>query len=75
VTSEGTSLSEVVGNAAVLANPNDTDSIAEGILRLAASDSLRAELRRLGFARAQRFNWDDATTQTWRILSREAEQS
>jgi glycosyltransferase involved in cell wall biosynthesis len=75
VTSEGTSLSEVVGNAAVLANPNDTDSIADGILRLAASDSLRAELRRAGFARAQRFNWDAAATQTWRILSREAEQS
>jgi glycosyltransferase involved in cell wall biosynthesis len=75
VTSEGTSLAEVVGNAAILADPKDTESIADAILRVAASDSLRAEMRQAGLARAQRFNWDDAATQTWRILSREADRS
>lgn len=75
ITSKGTSLSEVVGTAAFLVDPENPESIADGILRVAASDSLRAEMRRTGLARAQRFNWDDAATQTWRILSREAEQS
>jgi glycosyltransferase involved in cell wall biosynthesis len=75
VTSQGTSLSEVVGSAAVLADPQDSESIADAILRVAQSDSLRADLRQAGIARARCFTWDNATEQTWRILSREAEQS
>jgi glycosyltransferase involved in cell wall biosynthesis len=75
ITSYGTSLSEVVGPAALLVDPENPEAIADAILRAASSESLRAELRRAGFARARRFNWDDATTQTWGILSREAAQS
>jgi glycosyltransferase involved in cell wall biosynthesis len=75
ITSQGTSLSEVVGSAALLVDPRDTESIADAILRVANDKSLRAEMRRTGLAQSQRFNWNDAATQTWRILSREAEQS
>ena len=75
ITSKGTSLSEVVGSAALLVDPENPESIADAILRVAASESLGTEMRRTGLARVPQFNWDDAATQTWRILSREAEQS
>ena len=75
ITSKGTSLSEVVGRAAVLVDPENVDSIADAILGVVASESLATEMRRAGLARAQRFNWDDAAAQTWRILCREVEQS
>jgi glycosyltransferase involved in cell wall biosynthesis len=75
ITSKGTSLSEVVGSAALLVDPKSAESIADAILRVAASESLSAEMRRTGLARARQFNWDDAATQTWSILSREAAQS
>jgi glycosyltransferase involved in cell wall biosynthesis len=75
VTSQGTSLSEVVGSAAVLVDPDHAESIADGILHVADNESLRAEMREAGLARARLFNWDDAAAQTWKILSREAVQS
>jgi len=75
ITSNGTSLSEVVGSAALLVDPEDPESIAEAVLRVATSESLRAQMRQAGLARARRFNWDEAATQTWGILSREAAQS
>jgi glycosyltransferase involved in cell wall biosynthesis len=73
ITSDGTSLSEVVGDAAVLVDPESADSIADAILRVTASESLRSEMRRRGLERARRFNWDDAAAGTWEILSREAQ--
>jgi glycosyltransferase involved in cell wall biosynthesis len=49
------SLSEVVGDAAVLFDPRDPVSIAAGILEaLARAD----ELRERGLARAAGFTWD-----------------
>jgi glycosyltransferase involved in cell wall biosynthesis len=71
ITSDRTSLPEVVGSAAVLIDPEDVESMAASIGRVASSDSLRAEMRARGLERAQRFKWDTAATETWEILSRE----
>jgi len=73
ITSNRTSLPEVVGSAAVLVDPEDVDSIAASIGRVANSESLRAEMRAMGLVRAQLFKWDVAAQQTWEILSRERE--
>lgn len=72
ITSNGTSLPEVVGDAAVLVDPENVASIADAILRVASSETLRREMSRRGIKRAQRFTWDHAAAQTWEILSREA---
>ena len=58
VVSNTTSLPEVVGDAGLLVEPNDTDSIAAGLRRALTDEPLRAELRRRGLERARRFNWD-----------------
>jgi glycosyltransferase involved in cell wall biosynthesis len=71
ITSDRTSLPEVVGTAAVLVDPEDVESIADSIHRVASSESLRAEMRTQGLARAQCFKWDTAATETWEILARE----
>ncbi len=55
VASNSSSLPEVVGDAAVLVDPNDPDSIAEGVARVAGSPELQAELRARGLARADVF--------------------
>lgn len=72
ITSEGTSLSEVVGSAALLVEPSRPESIAEAILKLGASNSLRCELSREGIARAKKFSWTETAYDTWQILCREA---
>jgi glycosyltransferase involved in cell wall biosynthesis len=54
VTSRDSAMSEIAGDAAELIDPEDSDSIAEGIVR---ASGRRDELRRAGFARARAFGW------------------
>ena len=58
VTSNVSSLPEVVGDAAVLVDPHDVDSIVDG-LRCVLTDPARAdEMRRKGLERAREFSWE-----------------
>ncbi|HOG30434.1 MAG TPA: glycosyltransferase family 1 protein [Vicinamibacterales bacterium] len=58
VTSNRSSLPEVVGDAAVLVDPYSAPSIAEGIRRVLADASLRRALSERGLARARQFSWE-----------------
>jgi glycosyltransferase involved in cell wall biosynthesis len=56
VVSNRSSLPEVVGDAGLLVDPHDIQSIANAIGRLTADESLRRELGRRGRDRAQLFS-------------------
>ncbi len=60
VTSNVSSLPEVVGDAAVLVDPYDSASIAEGMRRALMDEDLRAWLRERGLARAREFSWEQS---------------
>ena len=68
LTSNTTSLPEVVGDAALTVDPLDTDAIADGLLRIVSDPALRDELRTRGLAQAQKFSWRRAAKQTLSIL-------
>jgi glycosyltransferase involved in cell wall biosynthesis len=68
VSSLATSLSEVVGDAALAVDPLDVESIADGIDRVMGDDQLRARLRERGFAQAARFSWDETARRAWDAL-------
>ena len=72
LTSNVTSLPEVVGDAALTVNPYDIDAIAEGIKRLIEDDNLRKELSQKGLARAKLFSWDRTAEVTWSVLKEAA---
>jgi glycosyltransferase involved in cell wall biosynthesis len=57
VCSDRTSLPEVVGDAALLVNPEDVDAIAGAMLQLLGNEPLRARLSAASIARAERFSW------------------
>lgn len=57
LTSNVCSLPEIVGDAGILIDPLDVDSIAEGIRRLVQDSEMRECLRRRGLARARHFTW------------------
>lgn len=59
VTSAGTALAEVVGEAAVLVAPGRADLLAGALRRVLDDADLAAELRRAGPARAAGFRWQD----------------
>jgi len=60
VTSNVSSLPEVAGDAAVLVDPYDPRSIADGIYRVLSDERLRRDLRRKGVARAGMFSWEQS---------------
>jgi glycosyltransferase involved in cell wall biosynthesis len=64
VTSNLSSLPEVVGDAAVLVDPYDAQSIADGIRRAISDEPLRQTLIERGRRRAQAFSWRESAART-----------
>ena len=64
VTSNVSSLPEVVGDAAVLVDPYSAKSIAEGIQRVLVDPALRETLRLRGLERAKAFSWEASVRRT-----------
>ena len=58
VTTNGSALPEVVGDAAVLVPPGDTDALAAGLRSVLDDPALAARLRAAGPARAALFTWE-----------------
>jgi glycosyltransferase involved in cell wall biosynthesis len=63
VTSNTTSLPEVVGDAALMVDPLDAEALANAMSAVLADDALRAQLSRQGLERAATFSWE-ATART-----------
>ena len=74
ITSAISSLPEVVGDAALLIDPFEIDSIQEALQRLLGDEQLRRSLRQQGFERAQQFSWERTARETVAVY-REAWQS
>jgi glycosyltransferase involved in cell wall biosynthesis len=59
---------EVAGSAARLIDPYDEEDISQALLEVGGSAERRAQLRRLGLARAQTFTWRDTARRTLAVL-------
>jgi glycosyltransferase involved in cell wall biosynthesis len=64
ITSNASSLPEVVGDAAILVDPSDVDALCQGMLSIYRSEQLRASMTARSLARAQEFSWDKCVSQT-----------
>jgi glycosyltransferase involved in cell wall biosynthesis len=60
VTSNVTSLPEVVGNAAVLVNPENVFEIMRALHRVLTDNALRERMKERGYRQAARFSWEDS---------------
>ncbi len=58
ITSNTSSLPEVVGDAALLVDPYDVEALAAAMARVFEDDILVKELRERGLARAAEFSWE-----------------
>ena len=67
-----TSLPEVVGDAGVLVDPFDVDSIASAIQLVINDSDLRAKLRVKGLKRAKLFDWQKTARQTLSVYEKAA---
>lgn len=67
VTSNCSALPEVAGDAALLVDPQDTESIAAALVSLAGNESQRDDFSRRGLERARMFSWKSAVDRTWAV--------
>lgn len=64
ITSNTSSLPEVVGDAAILIDPDDAIALAEAILKVISDSQLRQELIQKGQQRAKLFSWENTARET-----------
>ncbi|NOZ27369.1 MAG: glycosyltransferase family 4 protein [Chloroflexi bacterium] len=64
ITSNTSSLPEVVGDAALKVDPHDVEAIAEALARLLEDADLRRQLREAGLERARLFSWERTARET-----------
>jgi glycosyltransferase involved in cell wall biosynthesis len=70
VAADRAALPETCGDAAVLIDPDDADTMAGAVLRAATEPTLREELRRRGLSRAAEFTWDRTAASVDALLTR-----
>jgi glycosyltransferase involved in cell wall biosynthesis len=72
VTTQATSLPEVVGDAAFAVDPDDARQMGGAIISLLIQDDFAAEMKQKGQQQAARFSWEQTATETALIYDRVA---
>ena len=67
--SNTSSIPEVVGEASIQFNPRDTDAIADSLVKLLSSKTLRNTLIKRGRDRIKMFSWDKCAMETLNIYN------
>lgn len=75
VTSNTTSLPEVVGDAAVLVNPENVFEISRALHRVLLDQELRDQMKARGYKQAARFSWEESVRKILRVYTEAAENS
>jgi glycosyltransferase involved in cell wall biosynthesis len=73
VTSNTSSLPEVVGNAAVLVNPENVFEIMRALLRVLLDQPVREKLKQRGYEQAKKFSWDTSARRIIEVYEEVAE--
>jgi glycosyltransferase involved in cell wall biosynthesis len=70
ITSNVSSLPEVVGKAGLIVDPMDSEGLAEAMNQVLGNGTLRQSMRERGLARAGRFSWAKAARETVGVYRR-----
>ena len=70
ISSNTSSLPEVVGDAGILIDPKDKDQLCQAMLNILTDESLRENLKQKGLERAKQFSWKKCADQTVEIYKK-----
>lgn len=70
LSSNRSSLPEVLGDAGLLFDPTDVEVLRDAMERVAGSGGLRQDLIRRGHVRRARFSWDRCVSETVDVCRR-----
>ena len=68
ITSDRSSMPEVCGQAGLLVDPGNSESIAEAMIEVATSPLLREKMINSGLEQAKRFDWDETADRIYENL-------
>lgn len=72
ITSDVASLPEVVGEAGMLIDPLDINSIKEAMSRIVTEPDLRIKLSKAGIQQAKKFSWEETAKRIERVIDQYA---
>jgi len=67
ITSNTSSLPEVVGDAGILVDPHDPKALANEMQNVLINESFRADLSKKSLERANLFSWKQTAKETWKV--------
>ena len=67
ITSNNSSLPEVVGEAGIMVDPQNTNNLAQAMSKVLTDSKLRDNMIRKGLEQAKRFSWEKAAEQTLEV--------
>lgn len=70
IASNTSSLPEVVGDAALLCDPNNTDEIKDAMIKVAEDDTLRENMIAKGLLQSHKFSWDQSAKLLWESIEK-----
>lgn len=70
ITSNTTSLPEVVGTAGITIDPQDENALCQAMLNLLTDSNLVQELKQKGFERSQNFSWSKCAADTVEVYKK-----
>jgi glycosyltransferase involved in cell wall biosynthesis len=70
ICSNTTSLPEVGGEAALYADPEQEEQIADAMHRVIDDENLRKEMTALGLVQAARFTWEQSANNLWKCIEK-----
>ena len=70
ITSNTSSLPEVVGKAGIMVDPYNTDSLAQAMMQVLTDSELSNNMIRKGLVQSRRFTWEKAAEQTLEVYNK-----
>jgi glycosyltransferase involved in cell wall biosynthesis len=67
ITSNTSSLPEVVGNAGIMVDPYDVDGLADAMHKVLSNEGLREDMIKRGLERAKMFSWEKCARETLKV--------
>jgi glycosyltransferase involved in cell wall biosynthesis len=69
ITSNTSSLPEVVDDAGIMVDPNDTEAMTKSMYQILTNPGLSEDLTRKGLKRSKLFNWDESAKKTLKVYN------
>jgi glycosyltransferase involved in cell wall biosynthesis len=69
ITSNNSSLPEVVGDAGIMIDADDTDALVDSMKRVLTDNELAKKMRKAGLIQAKKFSWNTSATKMKEIIN------